>query len=200
MGVGCKNSRTPIGNEPVSCGSSIRGIAQRPISVRRSGVEKIEAHPGQTAKFLEALAATGSVTTAVADTADPDLANDGQDAEDTAADRLEEEARRRALERVPEPLVTGGKLVRDDGQPIMVPHYSDSVLLAYQSKSDVTARRSVRFVLPALQSLTAATRAAASIVPAVAAGEISPGEAAELSGLLEIYVKTYTAEKMANLK
>ena len=104
-------------------------------------MRKLKLTQARQQKFLEALAATGSVTTAVADTADPDLANDGQDAEDTAADRLEEEARRRALEGVPEPLVTGGKLVRDDGQPIMVPHYSDSVLLAYQSKSDVTARK-----------------------------------------------------------
>jgi hypothetical protein len=35
MGVGCKNSRTSIDNEPVSCGSSIHGIAQRPVAVRR---------------------------------------------------------------------------------------------------------------------------------------------------------------------
>jgi hypothetical protein len=52
----------------------------------------------------------------------------------------------------------------------------------------------VRFELRPLKSLTDAARAAASIVAAVAAGEITPGEAAELSGLLDIYVKAYEAE------
>jgi hypothetical protein len=89
-------------------------------------MRKLKLTQARQQKFLEALAATGSVTTAVgaASTsrtrvyelrkADPDFANAWQDAEDTAADRLEEEARRRALEGVPEPLVTGGKLVRDN--------------------------------------------------------------------------------------
>jgi hypothetical protein len=171
-------------------------------------MRKLKLTQARQQKFLEALAATGSVTTAVGAAgtsrtrvyelrkADPDFANAWQDAEDTAADRLEEEARRRALEGVPEPLVTGGKLVRDDdGQPIMVPRYSDSLLLALIKARRTSRReRSVRFELPPLKSLTDAARAAASIVAAVAAGEITPGEAAELSGLLDIYVKAYETE------
>jgi hypothetical protein len=65
-------------------------------------------------RFLEALADTGSVSTAVAVAgtsrtrvyelrrADPTFASAWQEAEDIAADRLEDEARRRALEGVPE--------------------------------------------------------------------------------------------------
>jgi hypothetical protein len=46
-----------------------------------------------------------------------------------AADRLREEAWRRAVDGVSEPLVSAGKLVHDDdGQPIMVKRYSDSLL------------------------------------------------------------------------
>jgi hypothetical protein len=42
-----------------------------------------------------------------------------EEAEETATDRLEEEARRHAVERVPEPPISGGRLVRDnDGRPI----------------------------------------------------------------------------------
>ena len=93
--------------------------------------------------FLEALADTGSVTTAVAIAgtsrtrvyelrkADPVFAAAWEEAEDIAADRLEDEARRRALEGVPELLVSAGKLVRDDdGKPITVRRYSDNLLLA----------------------------------------------------------------------
>ena len=70
-------------------------------------------------RFLEELADTGSVSTAasVAGTsrtrvyelrkADPTFASAWQDAEEIAVDRLEDEARRRALEGVPEPLVSG---------------------------------------------------------------------------------------------
>ena len=38
----------------------------------------------------------------------------GEQAEDMAADRLADEARRRAVDLVQEPLVSAGKLVRDD--------------------------------------------------------------------------------------
>jgi hypothetical protein len=54
-----------------------------------------------------------------------------EEAEETAADRLEEEARRRAVEGVQEPLVSAGKIVRDDdGQPIAIRRYSDTLLIA----------------------------------------------------------------------
>jgi hypothetical protein len=53
------------------------------------------------------------------------------EAEDIATDKLEDEARRRAIEGIGEPLVSAGKLIRgDDGQPIMVRRYSDNLLLA----------------------------------------------------------------------
>src|ERR1700752_1218046 len=147
--------------------------------------------------FLKALAETGSVTTAaeVAGTsrtrvyelrkADPVFATAWEEAEEIAADRLEDEARRRALKGVPEPLVSAGKLVRDDdGQPIMVQRYSDNLLLALVKAHRPPPReRSVRFQLPALHSMADAAGAMASIAAAVAAGEITPGEAAELSRL-----------------
>ena len=75
-------------------------------------------------RFLQALANTGSVTTAVAVAgtsrtrvyelrkADPAFASAWEEAEEIATDRLEDEARRRAVEGVAEPLVSAGKLVR----------------------------------------------------------------------------------------
>jgi len=48
-----------------------------------------------------------------------------------AADRLEQEAWRRAVEGVEEPVVSMGKLVRDeDGKPIALRKYSDTLMLA----------------------------------------------------------------------
>ncbi len=154
-------------------------------------------------RFLEALADTGSVSTAaaVAGTsrtrvyelrrADPTFASAWQEAEDIAADRLEDEARRRALEGVPELLVSAGKLVRDDqGQPITVRRYSDNLLLALlRAHRPPRRERSVRFQLPALHSAADAAGAMASIAAAVAVGEITPGEAAELSRLVEAYMR-----------
>jgi len=74
-------------------------------------------------RFLEALAETGSVSTAVAIAGtsrtrvynlrktDPAFASGWQDAEEIATDRLE--AKRRAIEGVPKPLVSAGKVVPD---------------------------------------------------------------------------------------
>jgi predicted ThiF/HesA family dinucleotide-utilizing enzyme len=93
--------------------------------------------------FLRALAGTGNVTTAVAVAGtsrsrvyelrktNGAFAAGWDEAEEIAADRLEEEARRRAVEGVQEPLVSGGKIVRDDdGQPIAIRRYADTLLLA----------------------------------------------------------------------
>ena len=93
--------------------------------------------------FLQTLAETGSVINAVriAGTSrtrvyelrkvDPAFAAAWSEAEDIAVDQLEDEARRRAVEGVPEPLVRAGKLVLDNnGQPITVRRYSDSLLMA----------------------------------------------------------------------
>jgi len=126
-------------------------------------------------RFLEELADTGSVSTAdsVAGTsrtrvyelrkADPTFASAWQDAEEIAVDRLEDQARRRALEGVPEPLVSGGKLVRDaEGQPITIRRYSDNLLLALiRAHRPPRRERAVPFQLPVLHS---AADAAAAII------------------------------------
>ena len=112
--------------------------------------------------FLKALSDTGSVSAAVAVAgtsrtrvyelrkADSAFASAWEDAEEIAADRLEEEARRRAMEGTEEPLVSAGKLVRDDsGQPIMVRRYSDNLLLALMKAHRPPRReRLVPFPLP----------------------------------------------------
>jgi hypothetical protein len=159
--------------------------------------------------FLQALANTGSVTAAIAVAGssrtrvyelrktDPEFACAWQEAEDIAADGLEAEARRRAVEGVTEPLVSAGKLVRDDdGQPIAVRRYSDHLLLALlKARRPPRRERLVSFQLPALRSAGDAAGAMASITAAVAAGEITPGEAAELSRLIEAYVKAIEASE-----
>ena len=159
--------------------------------------------------FLKALSDTGSVTAAVAMAgtsrsrvyelrkADPAFAADWDEAEEIAADRLEDEARRRAVEGVPEPLVSAGKIVRDDdGQPIAIRRYSDALLLALlRAHRPPRHERSVRFTLPALRSAADAASAMASITAVVASGEITPSEAAELSKLVEAYVKALEASE-----
>jgi hypothetical protein len=60
---------------------------------------------------------------------DPAFAAAWDEAEEIATDALEAEARRRALEGVPRPLVSSGKLVRDDGGAVVyVREYSDRLL------------------------------------------------------------------------
>lgn len=104
-------------------------------------------------RFLKALAETGIVSAAVeiAGTSrtrvydlrkrNPGFAAAWEEAEDRAADALEAEAWRRAVVGVQEPLVGGGKLVRDDdGQPIAIRRYSDTLMLAL-----LKARRPEKF-------------------------------------------------------
>ena len=61
----------------------------------------------------------------------PEFATAFQEAMDEAADMLEAEAWRRALEGVAEPVVKGGKPVCDPstGETIMVRRYSDALLM-----------------------------------------------------------------------
>ena len=127
-------------------------------------MRKLKPTEARQRRFQEALADTGSVSAAaVAGTsrtrvyelrkADQAFASAWQEAEEIAADRLEDEAGRRALEGIPELLVSGGgKLVRDDeGNPITVRRYSDNLLLALlKAKRPPRRERSVRFQLPAL--------------------------------------------------
>jgi hypothetical protein len=160
-------------------------------------------------RFLEALADTGSVSTAasVAGTsrtrvyelrkADPTFASAWQEAEENSVDRLEDEARRRALEGVPELLVSAGKLVRDDeDKPITVRRYSNSLLLGLiRAHRPPRRERPVRFQLPPLHSAADAAGAMASIAAAVAAGEITPGEAADLAKLVETCMRAIEANE-----
>ena len=72
---------------------------------------------------------------------DPGFASAWEEAEEQAADALEAEAWRRAVDGVPEPLVSAGRVVRnDDGQPLAIRRYSDNLLLAL-----LKARRPKRF-------------------------------------------------------
>ena len=160
-------------------------------------------------RFLTSLAKTGNVTAAVATAgtsrtrvyelrkADPGFAARWEEAEEIAVDALEAEARRRAIEGVQEPLVSAGKLVRDDdGQPIAVRRYSDNVLLALLKAHRPPRReRSVRFQLPSLRSAADAASAMAALTAGVAAGEVTPGEAAEFSKLVEAYVRALEASE-----
>lgn len=92
-------------------------------------------------KFLRVLAETGNVTAAareagmarsqfyVVRAADPSFAVLWRDAEEAAADLLEAEARRRAVDGVEEPLMGGGKLIKDDdGNAVLVRKYNDRLL------------------------------------------------------------------------
>ena len=172
-------------------------------------MKRMKLTKGRQERFLKALGDTGSVTAAVAVAgtsrsrvyelrrSDSGFAVAWDEAEEVAADRLEDEAIRRAVEGVPEPLVSGGKIVRDDdGQPIAIRRYSDPLLLALlRAHRPPRRERSVRFTLPALRSAGDAVGAMASITAAVAIGEITPGEAAELSRLVEAYVKALAANE-----
>jgi len=165
--------------------------------------------PARRELFLKALADTGSVTAAVAVAgtsrtrvyelrkADQAFASAWEEAEEIATDRLEDEARRRAVEGVPELLVSAGKLVRDDdGQPLVVRRYSDNLLLALlKAHRPARCERPVHFQLPALQSAADAASAMAGLTAGVAAGNVTPGEAAELSKLVEAYVKALEASE-----
>ena len=103
--------------------------------------------------FLTALADTGIVSAAASIAGitrarayqvrkqDPGFAAAWEEAEEQAADALEAEAWRRAVDGVPEPLVSAGKIVRDDdGQPLAIRRYSDNLLLAL-----LKARRPEKF-------------------------------------------------------
>ena len=93
-------------------------------------------------QFLQYLVETGNVSRSVKLTGtsrsrlytrrqnDPAFRQAWEEAEDIAADRLEAEAWRRAVEGFDEPVVSGGKLVRDEhGNAVMLRRYSDVLLL-----------------------------------------------------------------------
>lgn len=105
------------------------------------------------ARFLEALISEGSAAAAAesvgsnkarmheARISDPIFAAEWERAEQAATDRLEREAWRRAVQGVQEPLVSDGKVVRDDNErPISIQRYSDALLIAL-----LKARRPERY-------------------------------------------------------
>jgi len=173
-------------------------------------MRKSKLTPERQQHFIKALSETGSVSTAAAlaglsrtrvyelRKVDPAFATAWEEAEEIAADRLENEARRRAVEGVPEPLVSAGKLVRDDdGQPMMIRRYSDNLLLALmRARRPPPRERSVRFQLPTLRSTADAADAVAAIAAAVASGAITPGEAAELSRLVDNYIRAIDTDRI----
>jgi hypothetical protein len=155
-------------------------------------------------RFLKVLADTGNVTAAVAVTGtsrtrvyelrrtDPVFAAAWEEAGETAVDKLEAEARRRAVEGVPEPLVSAGRLVCGaDGEPIAIRRYN--LLLALLRAHRPRRARSVRFRLPMLQSASDAAGAMAAITAGVAAGDMTAGEASDFAKLVEAYVKALEA-------
>jgi hypothetical protein len=106
-------------------------------------MKKIRLTRQRQRRFVEALAETGNVSGAVrmAGTSrtrayelrktDAAFAAAWDEAEQIAADKLEAETWRRAVEGVEEPVISGGKLVHgDDGQPVTIRRYSDQLLLA----------------------------------------------------------------------
>src|SRR5437870_1984665 len=116
-------------------------------------MKRLKLTPARQERFLKALAETGNITAAVelAGTSrtrvyelrkvDEAFRAAWDEAEDIASDRLEGEAWRRAVEGVQEPLVSAGKIVRDDdGNPIAIRRYSDPMLTLL-----LKARRPGRF-------------------------------------------------------
>ena len=106
-------------------------------------MKKLKLTRDRQKRFLEALAETGvvSLAAAIAGTSrtrvyelrkkNAAFAKRWEDAEERAADALEAEAWRRAVAGVPEPLVSAGKMVRDDdGQPLAIRRYSDTLMIA----------------------------------------------------------------------
>jgi hypothetical protein len=97
---------------------------------------------GRQLRFLSALAKGGSVAAAAVDanvdrasleearSIDRAFAREWEAAEEAATHKLEHEAWRRAVDGVPEPLISEGKLVRDDdGRPLSIQRYSDALLI-----------------------------------------------------------------------
>ena len=173
-------------------------------------MKKLKLTAEKREQFLQALADSGSVTAAVAVAGtsrtrvyelrktDAVFAAAWDEAEEIATDRLQDEARRRAMEGVEEPLVSAGKLVRgDDGQPIMIRRYSDNLLSALLRARRLPRReRSVRFQLPALRCAADAATAMAVLIAGVAAGEVTPNEAADLARLVEAYISANESSEL----
>jgi hypothetical protein len=81
------------------------------------------------------------------------FAAEWDEAEKVAAHKLEHEAWRRAVDGVAEPLVSEGKLVRDDdGRPLSIQRYSDALLIELLRVSRARKSRGRAFFEAALGS------------------------------------------------
>lgn len=105
--------------------------------MRTSGISR-----ARQLRFLAALARSGNVASAAIDAhvdrtslaftrrTDQEFAQEWEAAEQAAVHKLEQEAWRRAVFGVPEPLISEGKVVRDDeGRPLSIQRYSDTLLI-----------------------------------------------------------------------
>jgi hypothetical protein len=162
-------------------------------------MKKFKLTPAVQRAFLDALAETGSVTKAVAIAGtsrtrvyalrrtDPAFASAWDEAEEMATDLLFDEAKRRALEGIPVPLVSAGKVVRgDDGQPITIRQYSDRLLLALM---EMRRRRRACLEMPLLKSAADPLAVMTWLMTLFSTGEISPSDAAKLAIVVEIYME-----------
>lgn len=97
---------------------------------------------GRQLRFLAALGKSGNVVSAALDAhvdragleetrrRDRTFAQEWEAAEQAATYQLVHEAWRRAMDGVPEPIISEGKVVRDDaGQPLAIQRYSDALLI-----------------------------------------------------------------------
>lgn len=103
---------------------------------------------GRQLRFLAALRKSGNVLSAASDAhvdrasieearrTDREFAREWEAAEKAVTSQLEYEAWRRAMEGVPEPIISEGKILRDDaGQPLSIQRYSDALLIELLRKN-----------------------------------------------------------------
>ena len=146
--------------------------------------------------FLAKVACGYSVTAAVAESAmsrawfyrersdDPAFAEAWDEALDAGTDALEDEARRRAVDGVEEPIVAMGKVARDEaGNVLTVRRYSDSLLTLllkarrpdkFKERSAVESRVDARITSTAESDAAFAAFCAATGLAAAAGGGSEP--------------------------
>jgi len=156
--------------------------------------------PGSARAFLAAYRVTGGVRLSAAAAGIsrqlhykrmagmPGYAEAFAEAQEDAADHLEEEARRRAVEGCPRYVVQKGHIVKDDsGEPIIEREYSDVLLLAL-----LRANRPAKYVHPKAQSITQIVDARGNggpiTIEAADIGriEVSPSRQADYDHFLEL--------------
>jgi hypothetical protein len=118
---------------PTSSPRRRRRPGQRLTAVEREAAQELFLHAFSNSGNVRAAGRAAGVARSVVYgwmEHDRRFSQDYHQAEEDAADLLEAEAMRRAVAGVEEPVVSMGKLVRgDDGRPLMVRRYSDTLLL-----------------------------------------------------------------------